>query len=139
MLKPLFSILNRLCLCFQYKGPHGQLLLINSQLYFGCQALEQCFSSTGTSPGVTGPTKVFSGTRKICKIKDVTNFIDLDLKIRRLQLENTTSEIVLKRLEDENKSPTEIEESLDSLQFYTALSIIIEQKNEFEIIGNRYP
>jgi len=57
---------------------------------------------------------------------------DNNLKIRRLQFNDTNSSIVLKRLEDDYKSATEIEESLDSLQFYTSLAIAIDQKADVD-------
>ena len=47
-----------------------------------------------------------------------------DLVIRRLQIEG--DEVNLCRLENLNRSPTEIEESLNAKTFYTALSRVIE-------------
>lgn len=49
------------------------------------------------------------------------------LKIRRLQFDNAKKEVVLKKVNDDYKSQTEMEESLNPTQFYVSLSICIEK------------
>lgn len=57
-----------------------------------------------------------------------------NLSIRRLNFSLTEEKICLNRIENENKYPTCIEEALDPLQFYVALSCVIESSKNNNII-----
>ncbi|HIB8182161.1 ATP-binding protein [Elizabethkingia meningoseptica] len=57
-----------------------------------------------------------------------------NLSIRRLNFNLTEEKICLNRIENENKYPTCIEEALDPLQFYVALSYVIESSMNYDII-----
>lgn len=55
------------------------------------------------------------------------------LKMRRLQIMETTKEIELHKIDTDIKYPTEIEEALDPLFFYNALEKTIKESNESDI------
>ena len=57
-----------------------------------------------------------------------------NLAIRRLNFDINEEKICLNRIENDNKYFTCIEESLDPLQFYVALALVIESSNNNEII-----
>lgn len=61
------------------------------------------------------------------KLNSPSETKDKKLIIRRLQYISSSERIELKKLSDDYKSETEIEESLDPLQFYVALAIIVEK------------
>jgi hypothetical protein len=92
-------------------------------------------SQKNESKNITGKVFCLIDTDKNgIKLNTESDNKDGNLKIRRLQFNDKDCEILLKRLEDEYKSATEIEESLDSLQFYTSLAITIEKYGDIETI-----
>src|SRR5690606_34698167 len=57
-----------------------------------------------------------------------------NLLIRRLQFDESKKEIILKKVNDGYRTPTEIEESLDPKQFYDALALTIKLHGGEDVI-----
>lgn len=72
------------------------------------------------------------------KLEPSRGKIEKIIRIKRLQFNSNEDLISLVRVDDPLRSATEIEESLDPLQFYVALGVVVDKCGDIEVYDSYY-